>query len=60
MKIPEEEFEQSELFGEYPIIPQWEAIADRFLIDEHLPETSEVSSYRQPQGFHEDFLDGFI
>jgi len=59
MSIEEEVYFQSELFGDHPIIPQWEAVADRVILEEHLPETSEVSSY-QPKGFHEDFEEGFI
>lgn len=39
MDIEEEVYEQAELFGDYPFIPQWEAVAD-----ELIAETSDTSS----------------
>lgn len=54
--IEEESWEQAELFGEFPIIPQWEAIQEAVIAD-----TTETSSvYRQPKGFEEDLFEGFI
>lgn len=54
--IEEEAWEQAELFGEFPVIPQWEAIQEVVIAD-----TTETSSvYPQPKGFEEDFEEGFI
>lgn len=57
MAIEEEIYHQSELWGDQPTIPQWEAVTDFVIAEE---ETSEVSSvYRKPK-FQEDFEEGFI
>jgi len=60
MSIEEEVYFQKELFGEFPVIPQWEAVADRVILEEHLPQTSEVSSVYHQSKFQEDFEEGFI
>ena len=48
----EEEFVQEELFGEFPIIPQWEAVEDVVI--------SEVEEDTGQSDFFKDFDDGFI
>lgn len=57
MPIEEDVYENMELCGEYPTIPQWEAITDKVIAED---DTTEVSSvYRKPK-FQEDLEEGFI
>lgn len=56
--LEEESWYQAEFqdFGEHTQIPQWEAIQEAVIAD-----TTETSSvYRQPKGFEDDLVDGFI
>ena len=57
MDIEEEVYEQPELFGEYPVIPQWEACTDELIAD-----TSDTPSVHVPieSGFYHDLIEGDI
>ena len=61
MSIEEDVYHQEELWGEHPQIPQWEAVADRVILEQHLPPTSEVSSCQPPiSDFKRDWWNGDI
>jgi hypothetical protein len=54
--IEEAIYFESELWGEHPQIPQWEAVAEEVICD-----TTEVSSaYPQRPAFYEDLEVGYI
>lgn len=55
MDIEELSYEQTELFGEFPVIPQWEAITDEVIAD-----TTETSNVYPKSDFEEEFELGFI
>lgn len=54
--IEENSWEEAELFGEFPIIPQWEAIADQ-VIAEHVEPCVHIPV---ESGFYHDLIEGDI
>lgn len=57
MDIEEEVYEQPELFGDYPHVPQWQACVDELITD-----TTETESVHVPieSGFYHDLFEGDI